>query len=135
MARARQKAYSDKSVLDAALDRIRYLYQCFDNIEVSFSGGKDSTCVLNLALKVAREIGRLPVVANFFDEEAIHPTTIEYVQRISENPDIDLKWYALEFKHRNACSNEEPYWYCWDKSKVDLWVRPMHDRAITSHLN
>lgn len=133
MARIRQKEYDGDNVYDAALNRIRYIYDSFDKVVVSFSGGKDSTTVLNLALQVAKEKNRLPLDAVFFDEEAIHPPTIEYVERVRKNKDVNLKWFCLEFKHRNACSNEEPFWYCWDSDKKDLWCRDLPDNAITSH--
>lgn len=133
MAKIRTKEYQTANVFDETLNRIRYLYDRFDKIVVSFSGGKDSTAVLNCALIVAKENNRLPLDVVFFDEEAIHPPTIEYVQRVADNPDINLSWYCLEFKHRNACSNEEPFWYTWDKQKKDLWVREMPKNAITYH--
>lgn len=133
MSKVRKKEYNDTNVFDETLNRIRYIYDSFDKVVVSFSGGKDSTAVLNAALIVAREKNRLPLHAVFFDEEAIHPTTIEYVQRVAANPEIKLDWYCLEFKHRNACSNEEPFWYTWDKDKENLWVRPLPENAITEH--
>ena len=129
----RKKEYIASNVYEAALERIKYIYQSFDKVVVSFSGGKDSTAVLNTALVVAKELGRLPLDAVFFDEEAIHPPTIEYVERVRQHPDINLSWYCLEFKHRNACSNEEPFWFTWDKDKEPLWVRDMPEHAITSH--
>lgn len=133
MARARNKKYTEQSVYDAALDRIRYLYKRFDNVIVSFSGGKDSTAVLNLTIEVARELNRLPVHAIFVDEEAIHPTTVEYVERVRNHPDVKLDWYCLPVKHRNACSNEQPYWYCWNPDERELWVRELPEGAITEH--
>ena len=131
----RKKEYIEANVYDEALNRIRYLFDSFDKIVVSFSGGKDSTAVLNVALKVAKEKNRLPLEVVFFDEEAIHPPTIEYVKRVSDLKEVNLKWYCLEFKHRNACSNEEPFWYTWDKDKQDLWVRDMPNEAIKEHPN
>jgi len=133
--KVRKKQYLDKGVYEVALERIRYIYDSFDKVVVSFSGGKDSTVVLNCALEVARERNALPLKVVFFDEEAIHPPTIEYVERMRVSPEIDLDWYCLEFKHRNACSNEEPFWYTWDEDKKDLWVRelPEHGEIITEH--
>jgi predicted phosphoadenosine phosphosulfate sulfurtransferase len=131
--KVRQKEYLQQDVYSAALQRIRYCYKNFDKIIVSFSGGKDSTAVLNLTLQVARELNRLPVHAVFIDEEAIHPPTIEYVERVRNNPDIKLDWYCLPVKHRNACSNEQPFWYCWHPEEKHLWVRDLPAGAITEH--
>lgn len=133
MAKIRKKEYINKNVYQETLDRIRYIFDSFDKVVVSFSGGKDSTAVLNCTLQIAREKNKLPLKVVFFDEEAIHPPTIEYVERVKNNPEIDLEWYCLEFKHRNACSNEEPFWYTWDEDKKDLWVRDMPECAIKTH--
>lgn len=133
MSKVRKLKHIEANVWDTTLDRIRHIYDTFDKVTVSFSGGKDSTAVLNATLVVARERNKLPLEAIFYDEEAIHPPTIEYVQRVSEHPDIDLKWFCLEVKHRNACSNEEPWWYNWEKGKEHLWVREMPEQALTEH--
>ena len=133
MAQIRKKDYQNNNVFDETLNRIRYIYDRFDKVVISFSGGKDSTAVLNTALIVAKERNRLPLDVVFFDEEAIHPTTIEYVKRVANKEDVNLHWYCLQFKHRNACSNEEPFWYTWDENKKDLWVRDLPKNAITQH--
>lgn len=134
MAKVRQKEYNDTNVYDEALKRIRYIFDSFDKVVVNFSAGKDSTVVLNLTEIIAKEKNKNFTV-NFFDEEAIHPPTVEYAHRISKRPNLDFKWYCLEFKHRNACSNEEPFWYCWDTEKKDFWVReiPINNKVITYH--
>ncbi len=121
------------NVLDESRLRIRDCFNRFDKVVVSFSGGKDSTVVLNLALVVAKELKQLPLEVVYIDEEAITSQTIEYVERISNNPDIDFKWYCIPVKHRNACSNNEPWWYPWEPSKKPLWCRDMPENAITTH--
>jgi predicted phosphoadenosine phosphosulfate sulfurtransferase len=52
------KIYNKQNVYDAALERIRYIYDEFPNIIVAFSGGKDSTVILELSLIVAKEKNR-----------------------------------------------------------------------------
>ncbi len=126
-----KKQLVDEDVYAAALRRIRECYERFDTVVVSFSGGKDSTVCLNLALQVARELGRLPLDVYFWDEEAIHPETIEYVARVAQRPEVRLKWLCIPVRHRNACSRKQPYWHCWNPEEKHLWVRPMPEGAIT----
>lgn len=129
----RKKEYSDVNVFEAAKERVRYLYKRFDNLILSFSGGKDSTAVLHVALAVATELNKLPLKVYFVDEEAIDPETIAYVTRVRTRKDVSLDWFCLPVKHRNACSLSHPYWYCWHPKEKHLWVRPMPEWAITTH--
>lgn len=133
MVKIRSKQMQEANVYEAALDRIRHLYATYDDVIVSFSGGKDSTALLLCCIDVATELGRLPVRAVFYDEEAIHPPTIEYVERIRNRPDVSLEWVCIPMELRNAASNDSPVWYSWEESKRDLWVRPMPEFAITEH--
>jgi len=127
-----KKRVIEETVYEAALKRFDILFQRFDRVVVSFSGGKDSTVCLNLALEAARKHGRLPLEVYFFDEEAVHPETIEYCERVRALPDIDFKWLCVPIRHRNACSRHQPYWHPWDPAKRELWVRPMPDGALTT---
>lgn len=127
------KKYLEQNVYEAGLDRIRRIYELYDDVVVWFSGGKDSTALLFMVKEVARELDKLPVKVIHIDEEAVHPPTVEYVERVSKDPELDFNWYCLEVKHRNACSVQEPYWYCWDKEKKDLWIRDLPSQAITEH--
>lgn len=118
-------------VLTLARARIRHIFELFDHVSVSFSGGKDSTIVLNLALEAARELGRTPLEVVFWDEECIYTENIDYVRRVAADPDVVLKWMCVPVKHRNACSSESPTWYPWAPEDRHLWVRDLPQEAIT----
>ncbi len=121
----------DENVYDLALERVHQMYEMFDTVKVMFSGGKDSTVVLNVVLDVARELNRTPVEVIFFDEEAISMETEEYVRRVAELPEVKMRWLCIPIKHRNATSRKEPFWYPWDPNKKELWVRDMPPEAET----
>lgn len=131
MASVGKKAEVDKDVWELALERARYCFKTYDKVVVSFSGGKDSTAVLNVALAAAEELGMLPLDVAFFDEEAIPTHTVEYVTRVSKDPRLNFRWYCLPFRGGNACSGAATDWTFWDPGKKDLWVRELPEGAIT----
>lgn len=45
-----KRTYLDQNVYNALQDRLHFLFREFENIFVSFSGGKDSGLLLNLVL-------------------------------------------------------------------------------------
>ena len=55
------KFYLDDDVLTAGRKRMAMLFDEFEEIVVNFSGGKDSTVILELALEEARKRNRLPL--------------------------------------------------------------------------
>ena len=117
------KIYSNKTVYDAALERIRFLFDEFPNIIVGVSGGKDSTVVYNLALQVAKEKGRLPLKCLFVDQEAEWEATIDAITEIMENPDVEPKWYQMPIKLFNATSTTDHWLMCWDEKEEHRWMR------------
>lgn len=127
MSKVHKKKEIDKNVYDLAIERINKTYDIFDNVVVMFSGGKDSTVCLNLALQVAKERNKLPLDVFFFDEEAIPYETIDYVQRVAELPEVNMHWLCIPVKHRNGCSRSEPFWYPWAPEAEEKWVRPLPD--------
>jgi len=131
--RVKKKKVVEQTCYELAQERISKAFDSFDEIIVSFSGGKDSTVVLEMTLAEAERRGRLPLRVVFYDEEAIPLQTVEYVERRRQDPRINLEWYCLPLELRNACSQEEPYWYSWAPEDEEKWVRPLPEGAITSH--
>ncbi len=117
---------------DLTIERLHHIYDLFDHVAVSFSGGKDSTAVLNMALVVARERKRLPLHVVFYDEEAIPMEIEHYVRRVAQNTEIDLRWYCLPVSHTNACSSTQSTWITWDPNEKHRWVRDLPPEAITT---
>ena len=133
MSRLRKKRFLDRSCYDLARERLDWVFDRFDFVTVAFSGGKDSTVCMHLALEAARARHRLPLHVYSFDEEAIPPETVEYMARVAARDDVAFHWYCVPIQHRNACSTREPYWYCWEPEKRDLWVRDLPAGAITDY--
>jgi len=76
------KRYVSENVCEALMDRLRYIFSEFDNIYVSFSGGKDSGLLLNLVLDFQRKYYPDRKIGVFHqDFEAQYTVTTEYVTR------------------------------------------------------
>ena len=120
------KKYTDKSVLEAAQERISYIFDEFENICLSFSGGKDSGVCLNLMIDEARKRGRKFGVLHI-DVEAEYQMTSDFIKRIIENNrDVIIPyWVCLPMESPNSLSYLEPTWVWWDKEKELIWVREM----------
>ncbi|MFJ2205961.1 phosphoadenosine phosphosulfate reductase domain-containing protein [Streptomyces microflavus] len=123
-------------VYTLACERTAYVLDTHDRAFVSFSGGKDSTAVLNVTLDVLnREPAlrrHLPLRVVFFDEEAIPQETEDYVRRVAQRDDVALEWYCLPVQHRNACSRRSPNWWPWAPEDKAKWCRPLPPEAITT---
>ena len=120
------KTYNNKDVYTAAKERIEYIFDEFEHICISFSGGKDSGTVLNMCIDEARKRKRKIGVV-FIDLEAFYKKTIEFVERMLENNKDVLEpyWICLPMESPNSLSYLEPTWIWWDKEKEPIWVRPM----------
>lgn len=125
-----RKIYQDQSVLEATRERISESFDNFERLYVSFSGGKDSSVVTHMVMAEARKRNR-KVGLLIIDLEAQYTATIDHVNDIiDEYSDcIDLHWFCGELLLRNAVSDYEPKWVCWDESQRDLWVRDKPERA------
>lgn len=113
--------FLNENVFEAAIKRIEYIFDEFENIIVSFSGGKDSTVVLNLALMVAEKRGRLPLKVCFLDQEAEWQNVIDYIRVVMQDQRIDPMWFQMPIRLSNSTSSATPWLYCWEEGKK--WMR------------
>lgn len=115
------KIYSSTNVYEAAKERYRYLFDEFDDIVVGFSGGKDSTVVLNLAIEIAKEKNKLPVKVLFLDQEGEWGSVIEYIRYTMNREEVEPMWFQIPFIIFNATSHDEHWLKCWEEGAE--WIR------------
>lgn len=120
------------NVYDAAMERIKWTFDNFNKVYLSFSAGKDSTVMLHMVCDEARRRGKRIGVL-LVDLEGQYKLTIDHAERcFKEYEDcIDLYWVCLPISLRNAVSVYEPKWVCWDKDKKLEWIRELPDNAIS----
>jgi predicted phosphoadenosine phosphosulfate sulfurtransferase len=111
-------------VLTAARQRIAWTFDTFPRIYVSYSGGKDSTVMLHLVMEEAIRRGR-KVGVLFVDLEAQYQLTIDHVRECFRfyAEHIEPYWVSLPIHLRNAVSQFEPHWICWEPGLEADWVR------------
>lgn len=126
------KRYLDQDVLAAAEERVRYVFDAFPRVYVSFSAGKDSTVMLHLVAEEARRRGRRFGLL-LVDLEGQYKTTIEHAERCyAMYADVtDPYWVSLPIALRNAVSVYEPKWECWDPDRREAWIREPSSWSIT----
>lgn len=126
------KKYQKSNVLEASKDRISKIFDDFKKVYVSFSGGKDSTVMLHLVMDEAIKRNRTVAVL-IIDLEAQYQDTITHIRKMIDlyKKNIELYWCCLPLLMRNAVTNFEPRWVCWDPDKKDIWVRNIPPEAKT----
>ncbi|MCI8592640.1 MAG: DUF3440 domain-containing protein [Lachnospiraceae bacterium] len=132
------REYFEQNVYEAFQQRIKLIFEEFDNIYISFSGGKDSGLLLNMVLDYQKAYYPDRRVAVFHqDFEAQYTVTTEYVEKTFERirEDVEPYWVCLPMATRTALSSYQMYWYPWDDKKEESWVRPMPDKDYVINLD
>jgi predicted phosphoadenosine phosphosulfate sulfurtransferase len=124
------KIYTKQTVFDAAIERIEFLFSEFENVGVWFSGGKDSTVVLELTLMVARKLNRLPLPVMWIDQEAEWQGTVDFATEVMTRPEVKPIWLQVPMVITNNASVYHRYSYCWDEEKQDQWMHPKNPLSI-----
>lgn len=132
------KKYLENTVYQALQERLHFIFEEFENVYVSFSGGKDSGLLLCAVLDYKRKYYPNKKIGVFHqDFEAQYSYTTNYVEEMIESikDEVEVYWVCLPMATRTAISNYQMYWYPWDDKKEELWVRPMPQHPYVINLN
>lgn len=111
---------NQKNVYELTQERLKMIFEEFDNIYISFSGGKDSGVLLNLCIDYIRQNSLKRKIGIFhMDYEVQYSMTIDYVNRVLEtNRDIlDVYRICVPFRVTTCTSMYQSYWRPWDEQK------------------
>lgn len=116
-----------ENVLDATIKRVSYLFDNYDNISLSFSGGKDSTALFHLINNEAIKRNR-KFILYFQDQEAEYQGTVDFVEWAMSQPNVIPLWYQVPIFMTNAASQQQLFLWAWGEGEE--WVREKHPMAI-----
>lgn len=126
------QVFAGDNVLTATQRRIGFLFDHYENIQVSVSGGKDSQVLAHLLLVEAQRRNR-KLGLFFFDEEVMYQSTIDMITYMMEDwfPDHVIPlWLQIEFNLTNATSYTDSHLVAWEAGKGKIWMRPKKSYAI-----
>jgi predicted phosphoadenosine phosphosulfate sulfurtransferase len=134
-----KRNYKEKNVYDATLERLDFIFEEFNKIYISFSGGKDSGVMINMVAdyirknKINKKVGVM-----IMDNEANYNLSLEFMHRvIKKNLDIfDVYWCCLPITLPCTVSSYATEWQCWGNEDKDRWIKPMsNDEYIVNYNN
>lgn len=123
------RVYKTTNVYDAANERIEYIFNNFERVYLSFSGGKDSGVMLNLALDYMKKnnIRDRKLGIQILDNEANYEYSLEFMHKIiRENSEwLEVYWCCLPITLPCTVSAYEVDWQCWGIEDEHRWIMPM----------
>jgi len=134
-----RKYNKEKNVYVATQERIKFVFDNFERIYLSFSGGKDSGLMLNLFIDYMRKNNiKKKIGLMILDNEANYDYSLQFMHRIiRKNLDLlDVYWCCLPITLPCTVSSYEIDWQCWGEKDKQRWIRPMpKDEYITNFNN
>lgn len=131
------RVYNDINVYDAAQQRLKIIFDSFERVYVSFSGGKDSGVLLNLCLDYMRAHGITKKLGiQIMDNEANYTYSLDFMHDIiKSNLDLlDVYWCCLPITLPCTVSSYEIDWQCWGVNDEKRWIRPLPKEPYIVHI-
>lgn len=132
-----ERVYKETNVYDASIERLDFIFENFERIYLSFSGGKDSGVMLNLVLDYMKERGiDRKIGIQIMDNEANYEYSLDFMKRMIEaNRDrLEVYWCCLPITLPCTVSSYELDWQCWGEQDKHRWIRPMPDMDYVVNL-
>jgi predicted phosphoadenosine phosphosulfate sulfurtransferase len=126
-----------KNVYEASQERLKFIFDNFERIYLSFSGGKDSGVMLNLVIDYMRANGITRKIGlHVMDNEANYEDSLEFMHRmVSQNLDLlDVHWVCLPITLPCTVSQYAVDWQCWGEDDKDRWIRPMYPQPYITNM-
>ena len=124
------KQYLDKNVYDAAIERLYYIFNEFELIYFSVSGGKDSSVMVQLGNIIAKDLNRKFDIF-YVDYEAQYKQTINHIYELKQLSQIHNFYHlTMPFNSWNSNSIFQPHWTPWEEKEKEKWVRNMPSDSI-----
>lgn len=116
------------NVFEQSIERVVQQFEQGHKLVCAFSGGKDSTCVLEVCLIAAQLTDSLPLSVVLRDEEIMYPGTYEYALRVAQRDDVDFHWLAMQQPVENVFNRQQPFYWAFDPElDPEQWVREPPD--------
>ena len=132
------RVYKNTDVYTATNERIDFIFNNFERVYLSFSGGKDSGIMLNMVIDYMRRNNITEKIGvQILDNEANYSHSLTFMHTIIRaNLDIlDVYWCCLPIVLPCSISSYAVDWCCWGVADEDRWVRPMptDDYVVNIH--
>lgn len=126
------------NVYDATNLRLKFIFDNFEKVYLSFSGGKDSGVMLNITLdymkknNITKKLG-----IQILDNEANYEYSLKFMNKIlKDNKDmLEIYWCCLPITLPCTVSSYETDWQCWGVNDEKRWIRPMPKEDYVVNIN
>ena len=112
----------NKNVYQASIERINYIFDNFEKIVVSCSGGKDSLVLTYLTLEIAKQKNK-KIYLFYLDQEFEYNSTFNIIDKIMKNEYIIPLWFQVHGSLPTAINHTEYFLEPWNPKEKYRWIR------------